>query len=201
MLRSNEWSGRWVRDQARAGMNAPAETTGRRSWPRNYATLSPRARTSTTSNGAPMSTAASTMVQKIGGLGRRALIDTSVLASLKKSEIRRISPAATASTLTVAELVRGLHTASDDLERGRRLHQLRQVENSLEVLPFDTDCAQAYGRAAAAVERIGRKPRGSRALDLMIATTALAHDLPLSKDLRGLEGLVEIVDVELPSGA
>ena len=45
----------------------------------------------------------------------------------------------------------------------------------------------------------GRKPRGGRAVDLMIAATALAHDLPLytrnAKDLRGLEGLIEIVDV------
>ena len=47
--------------------------------------------------------------------------------------------------------------------------------------------------------RHGRKPRGARAVDLMIAATALAHDLPLytlnSKDLRGLESLIEIVDV------
>ncbi len=79
------------------------------------------------------------------------------------------------------------------------------MEISLEVLPFDTDCARVYGRASAAVERIGRKPRGSRALDLMIATTALAHEIPLytlnAKDLRGLEGLIEIVDVGSPAGA
>jgi len=70
---------------------------------------------------------------------------------------------------------------------------------SLSALPFDTDCARAYGRVSAAVERVGRKPRGSRALDLMIATTALAHEIPLYtlnvKDLRGLEDLIEIVDV------
>jgi predicted nucleic acid-binding protein len=50
-----------------------------------------------------------------------------------------------------------------------------------------------------ATERIGRKARGSRTVDLMIASTALAWDLPLYtlnvKDLRGLEGLIEIVDV------
>ena len=51
----------------------------------------------------------------------------------------------------------------------------------------------------ATVNAIGRKPRGSRAVDLMIAATALAHDLPLytlnPEDLRGLEDLIEIVDV------
>ena len=45
----------------------------------------------------------------------------------------------------------------------------------------------------------GRKARGARAVDLMIAATALAHDLPLytrnAKDLHGLEDLIEIVDV------
>jgi predicted nucleic acid-binding protein len=39
----------------------------------------------------------------------------------------------------------------------------------------------------------------------MIAATALAHDLPLytlnAKDLRGLEGLLEIVDVGSSTGA
>jgi predicted nucleic acid-binding protein len=51
----------------------------------------------------------------------------------------------------------------------------------------------------AVVDGTGRKPRGGRAVDLMIAATALAHDLPLytrnAKGLRGLEGLIEIVDV------
>lgn len=45
----------------------------------------------------------------------------------------------------------------------------------------------------------GRKARGSRSVDLMIAATALAHRLPLytlnPKDLRGLESLIEIVDI------
>lgn len=46
---------------------------------------------------------------------------------------------------------------------------------------------------------MGRKPRGARAVDLMIAATALAHGLPLytrnAKDLQGLDDLIEIVDV------
>jgi len=69
----------------------------------------------------------------------------------------------------------------------------------MEALPFDSTCARAYGVVYAAVERIGRKPRGGRAIDLMIAATALAHDLPLytrnAKDLRGVEDLIEVVDV------
>jgi len=101
--------------------------------------------------------------------------------------------------VTIAELAKGPHAGVDDLERERRRQHFGQVESSLSTLPFDIDCARAYGPVCAAVEHVGRKVRGSRAVDLMIAATALAHDLPLytlnSSDLRGLEGLIEIVDV------
>lgn len=47
----------------------------------------------------------------------------------------------------------------------------------------------------------GRKARGTRSVDLMIAATAIAHELPLytlnADDLYGLEGLVKIVDVSV----
>lgn len=91
--------------------------------------------------------------------------------------------------------------AIDDFEKERRRRHLHQVETSLDILLFDLSCARAFGFASAAVERIGRKARGSRIVDLMIAATALAHGLPLytlnPKDLRGLEDLIEIVDVRL----
>ena len=45
----------------------------------------------------------------------------------------------------------------------------------------------------------GRKARGKRAMDLLIAATAAAADLPLYTrnidDFSGLEGVVEIVEV------
>lgn len=45
----------------------------------------------------------------------------------------------------------------------------------------------------------GRKARGANAVDLLIAATALAHELPLytlnASDLRGLSDLIEIVDL------
>jgi predicted nucleic acid-binding protein len=53
----------------------------------------------------------------------------------------------------------------------------------------------------AAVVAHGRSVRGRRAVDLMIAATALAYDLPLytcdPDDLEGLEGIIDVVD---PSG-
>ena len=87
--------------------------------------------------------------------------------------------------------------ARDELTRARRQSHLQFVEANLAALPFDSCCARAYGVVYAAVQRLGRKPRGGRIIDLMIAATALANDLPLytrnAKDLRGLEDLIEIV--------
>jgi len=103
------------------------------------------------------------------------------------------------STLTLAELAAGPYAASDDLMRARRQYHLQYVEAKAKALPFDVSCAHAWGRIYTAMERAGRKARGAHAVDLMIAATALAHELPLytlnPKDLRGLENLLEIVDV------
>jgi predicted nucleic acid-binding protein len=59
--------------------------------------------------------------------------------------------------------------------------------------------ARAYGRVYAAVATAGRKARGRRAFDLLIAATALAAELPLytrnSDDFEGLDGLVEVVAI------
>lgn len=103
------------------------------------------------------------------------------------------------SALTLGELSTGPHAARDELTRARRQSHLQFVETNLEALPFDPSCARAYGVVYATVDRQGRKARGGRAIDLMIAATALAHDLPLytrnAKDLLGLGELIEIVEV------
>jgi predicted nucleic acid-binding protein len=66
-------------------------------------------------------------------------------------------------------------------------------------LPFDGEAARAYGRlyAAAAAAASGRKARGARALDLLVAATAWAAGLPLYTrnldDFRGLDHLIDVV--------
>jgi predicted nucleic acid-binding protein len=101
--------------------------------------------------------------------------------------------------LTLAELAAGPYAASDDVTRIRREKHLRHVEAKIEALSFDPRCADAFGRIYAAVDGVGRKARGARAVDLMIAATALANELPLytlnAKDLQGLDELLEIVDL------
>ena len=88
---------------------------------------------------------------------------------------------------------------ASDAVRARRQDHLQRIEADLESLAFDSSCARAYGPIYAAIERIGRKARGARAVDLMIAATARAHLMPLytlnGADFQGLDGLVEVVDL------
>jgi len=86
-----------------------------------------------------------------------------------------------------------------EMARARRRNRLQRFGTEPEALAFDSACARAYGSVYAAVAGAGRKPRGARAVDLMIAATALAYELPLYtrnvKDLQGLESLIEILNV------
>jgi predicted nucleic acid-binding protein len=101
--------------------------------------------------------------------------------------------------LSLAELAVGIAAPAAARELARRRRHLRKVERVTIPLDFDRSCAGAYEHICAVTFRIGRKVRGSRSIDLMIAATALAHDLPLytlnAADLRGLDGLIEIVDL------
>lgn len=127
------------------------------------------------------------------------MIDTSVVIGREEIDPSRLPAEISISTLTLAELTCGPLAASDDLEQARRQERLQRFESGVESLAFSSACARAYGHVYAAAIASGRKPRGARAVDLMIAATALAHDLPLhtlnAKDLLGLEGLLKIVDV------
>ena len=124
------------------------------------------------------------------------LLDTSVLVDPAASTVL---PAETSiSTLSLAELAAGPHATSDPAERARRQERLQTIEAMYDPLPFDAACARAYGRVYSATSATGRKARGRRAVDLLIAATAAAHDIPLytrnPDDLRGLEAVVAIVD-------
>ena len=129
----------------------------------------------------------------------RGLLDTSVVIGLEAVSVDRLPPDAAVSALTLAELAAGPASASDDFVRARRIERIQRTESTFETLAFDPLCARAYGRIYSEVAAVGRKPRGPRTVDLMLAATALAHRIPLytlnAADLRGLDGLVEIVDL------
>lgn len=134
-----------------------------------------------------------------GLIPERGLIDTSVAIALGSIAADRLPLEMAVSALTLAELASGPAVALDSSVRAERQEQLQRVEATFEVLAFDPVCARAYGRVCAEVAAAGRKPRGARSVDLMIAATALAHQIPLytlnAADLRGLGDLVEVVDL------
>jgi predicted nucleic acid-binding protein len=131
----------------------------------------------------------------------RGLIDTSVVIEYERVDVGRLPAEISISTLTLAELTCGPLAAPNDIERARRQERLQRFESGVESLVFSASCARAYAHIYAATITSGRKPRGARAVDLMIAATALAHDLPLytlnASDLRGLEQLIKVVDVRV----
>lgn len=128
---------------------------------------------------------------------RRGLLDTSVVIDIEMLDPSQLPVEVAVSALTMAELAAGPHATSDPEERGRRQDRLQRAEAAFDPLPFDTDAARAYGRIFSAVMATGRKARGARAVDLLIAATALAAGLPLytrnADDFLALDGLVEVV--------
>ena len=129
----------------------------------------------------------------------QGLIDTSVVIDLDHIDAGRLPMELAISALTMAELAAGPHATADAGERARRQDRLQRAEASFDPLPFDGDSARAYGRIYAAIVATGRKARGPRAVDLLIAATAVAANLPLYTrsvdDFRGIEHLLAIVGV------
>lgn len=130
---------------------------------------------------------------------QRGLLDTSVVIDLEQLDPSKLPIEVAVSAVTMAQLAAGPHAASDPDERGRRQDRLQRAEAVFDPLPFDGEAARAYGRVYAAVVGAGRKARGARAVDLLIAATACAEDLPLytrnGADFTGLDDLVEVVVV------
>src|ERR1039458_3758325 len=127
---------------------------------------------------------------------QRGIIDTSVVIDLEAIDPTSLPFELAVSSVTMAELAAGPHATDDPDERARRQDRLQRAEAAFDALPFDAESARAYGRAFSAVAAAGRKACGARALDLLIASTACALDLPLftrnEEDLRGLEGIVDV---------
>lgn len=129
----------------------------------------------------------------------RGVLDTSALIDLEELDAKLLPAEVAVSAITMAELAAGPHATGDPDERARRQDRLQRAEAAFDPLPFGSEEARAYGRVYAAVAESGRKARGARAVDLLIAATALASDLPLytrnGDDFRALEGLIEVIVV------
>ncbi len=125
----------------------------------------------------------------------RALLDTSVLIA---GDVAPIPGVLAISAISLAELQFGVLVAKTATVRAERLRRLSLLQKHFEALPVDDAVAISYGRLAAAVVDAGRQPR-RRAMDLLIAATAHAHNARLYTrnidDFAGLENLVEITAI------
>lgn len=132
----------------------------------------------------------------------QGIIDTGIVIDLEEIDLDDLPAELAVSAVTLAELAAGPHATNDPEERARRQDVLQRTEATFEPLPIDASVARAYGRIHAAVVSAGRKARGRRALDLLIAATALAEGLPLytrnPADFGGLDELIEVVAVKVP---
>lgn len=133
----------------------------------------------------------------------RGLIDTSVVIDLARIDRDTLAEELAISAVTLAELAAGPHATDDPAERARRQDRLQRVEATFDPLPLDAAVARAFGRVYAAVAASGRKAGGRRALDLLIAATAVAADLPIytrnADDFNGLDGLLAVHPVGAPA--
>ncbi|RAY15910.1 VapC toxin family PIN domain ribonuclease [Actinomadura craniellae] len=129
------------------------------------------------------------------------LLDTNILILRREIDHAELPDIVSISAITLAELSAGPHHTDDPRERARRLDVLQRTEAEFDPLPFDAEAARAFGRVSAAVLATGRKPRG-RVPDLMIASVAIAHRLPLFTtnpgDFEGLQDLLAVMPVKHP---
>ena len=129
----------------------------------------------------------------------RGVLDTSVVIDLADIDPVHLPVVSAISAITLAELAAGPHATLDPEQKAIRQMKLQSVESSIETLPFDSAAARAFGRLYAQAVSSGRKTRGRRTADLLIAATALSVVLPLYTrnpvDFAGLENLVEIITV------
>lgn len=131
----------------------------------------------------------------------RGILDTSTLILLGRLlEVGALPEEPQITTVTLAELSVGPLVAATDEERIVRQARLQQAEADFDPLPFDAAAARSFGRVAASLRKIGRKP-AARAYDAMIAAIAISNDLPIHtcnpRDFTGIEGLT-VVAVPYP---
>jgi predicted nucleic acid-binding protein len=129
----------------------------------------------------------------------RGVLDPSVVMDLDELDPSALPVEVAVSAITMAQLAAGPHATHDSDERGRRQDRLQRAEAAFDPLPFDREAARAYGRTFVAVVASGRKARGARAVDLLIAATALAAELPIytrnGEDFGQLGDLVDVIVV------
>ena len=129
---------------------------------------------------------------------RYGVLDTCIWVDLERFDpvVLPVEPDLTA--VTMAELHQGVAMTTDPTLRATRTERLATAIISFTPLPFDGEAAARYGSLVALTIAAGRSPRPRR-MDLMIASIASVHGLPLvtrnRADFVGLESLVDVIEV------
>lgn len=126
----------------------------------------------------------------------KAILDTNLLVA---ADLAHPGYDVAVASLSWAELEFGVRAARTQLERARRETRIARLRALLgHGLPFDDAAAEAYGTLCGLVLSNGPEVRG-RAIDLMIAATAAAHDAAVltrdAADFAGLDGFVTVMAV------
>jgi len=124
------------------------------------------------------------------------ILDTSTLVLLGRiGDTSDLPDEPQITAVTLAELSVGPLVAATEEERFARQAHLQQAEADFDPLPFDAAAARCFGRVAAGLRKVGRKP-AARAYDAMIAAIAISNDLPVHtcnpRDFTGIEGLTVV---------
>lgn len=129
----------------------------------------------------------------------RGILDTSTLILLGRMTSAAALPEQPLITsVTLAELSVGPIVTDDPTERAVRLAHLQQAESDFEAIPFDDAAARAFGRVAADLRAVGRKP-AARAFDAMIAAIAISRDLPVHTcNPRDFEAVSQLDTISVP---
>jgi predicted nucleic acid-binding protein len=106
----------------------------------------------------------------------RVILDTSILVA-QDADLSGL--ACQISSVSYAELHFGVHAAPDNDSRLSRQHRLTLIQSTYgHGIAFTDETAHHYGLLCGRLRQQRRSPRG-RAMDIMIAATALALGVPL----------------------
>lgn len=113
-------------------------------------------------------------------------------------DAQRLPEEVAVPAVVLTELAQGVAMTTDPVVMMTRSQLLADIEAAFAAIPFDREAARRFGTLIALTIRAKRDPRPRR-IDLMIAATAAANDLPLytrnADDFRGLDQEVEVIAV------
>jgi predicted nucleic acid-binding protein len=128
----------------------------------------------------------------------QGVLDTSVVIDHDLVDASMLPDESAITAVTLAELAAGPHATENRDERARRQDRLQWAATTWEPLPFDAESARMFGRVFAATRAAGRSSR-ARLADLLIASTAAAHGLPLytrnPADFSPLKRILKIIEL------